>query len=234
MQRWWDLSWHHYRGVRFWGYCSPVKQWICLRDYPEPGYGEEVGMSYRVVFTDLRMLVWECSKSISGGSTHKLIMVRCHEKESGWWLSEVAGRSVRMKRVLILNCNQWDVVRDFAESSVSAVQGAGAELEAVWNGAGEVVSLRANASSSFGEHRGWNENIGVVVGKMYRKEKSPCTGFYMRGEQQKAIWLLSNKNWGSWKQFRNWGFTDRRPPEIPGFVPGLWLLAVQCSFSSAE
>lgn len=138
MQRWWDLSWHHYTGVRFWGSCSPVKQWICLRDYPEPGYGEEVGMSYRVVFTDLRMLVWECSKSISGGSTHKLIMVRCHEKESGWWLSEVAGRSVRMKRVLILNCNQWDVVRDFAESSVSAVQGsrgrAGGCLEWSWRG----------------------------------------------------------------------------------------------------
>lgn len=63
--------------------------------------------------------------------TQKLMMIRSHEKESGWWVSEVADRSVRIKQVSILKCNQWDVIRDFVESSVTAVQGAEAELETV-------------------------------------------------------------------------------------------------------
>lgn len=52
-------------------------------------------------------------------------------------MSEVADRSVRMKQVLIQSCNQCNVIREFVERSVSAVQGADAELKPVWNGTGE-------------------------------------------------------------------------------------------------
>lgn len=46
---------------------SLVKQRICLRDYPEPGYREKVGMSHGFVFITLRKLVCECLKNICGG-----------------------------------------------------------------------------------------------------------------------------------------------------------------------
>lgn len=89
--------------------------WMCIH------YPQETGL-------------WMLGDYLWRVGTQKLI-IRYHEKERGWWMSEVADRSVRMKQVLIQSCNQCNVIREFVERSVSAVQGA--DAEPIWNGTGE-------------------------------------------------------------------------------------------------
>lgn len=190
--------------------------WICIH------YPQEAGL-------------WMLEEYLWRVGTQKLIMIRYHEKESGWWMSEVADRSVQMKQVLIQSCNQCNVIRDFVEESVQY-----REQRQSWSQSGmELESLFPE--SNFKWFIQWMERIkrklkkkALVVGKVYGKDKSPFRQFYMRWEQQKAIWLLNSKNINSCTAFRNLDFSDWRPTEITDFVPRLWWYVVQCSFSFAK